>query len=487
MVVEEMNRAADKADIVEIRLDYLNRDPDFKLLLANPPCPVIVTCRRAADGGRFNGSEEKRQAILRQAIMEGVDYVDLEMDIARKVPRYGNTKRIVSYHNTRETPRDLEDIYAEIQGLDPDVIKIATLARCAADNVDVVSLIGRSSTTTVALCMGDIGVPTRILAHKFGAPWTYASLDSERAVAPGQLCVDELLDLYRYRSINQKTEIYGVIGDPVAHSMSPLMHNAAFAHLGVNKVYVPFRTPDVKEFLEVMDAWDVKGYSVTIPHKQAILRGLQQAEGVVKKLHACNTVIKRDGKFTGYNTDWRAAIDTLEEAMPKPASGESPLKGRMVLLVGAGGVGRALGFALASRGALLTIANRTEAKARDLARLLNCRYMPLEGLSQVLADVVVNATSVGMFPDTDKVIIHPSLLKTHMVVFDTVYNPEITRLIHEAKMRGCQTVTGLEMFVRQGAAQFMQFTGQPAPIELMRDLVRRKLSELAQPTDVFGR
>ena len=486
MVLKDMKQAAEKADLVELRLDYLARDPDFKRLLADRPCPIIATCRRSQDGGRFNGSEDKRLAILRQAILEGVDYVDLEMDIAGKVPRYGKTKRIVSYHNMQETPLDLSDIYDEIKELDPDVIKIATLARRAADNVDVVKLIGRSSTPTLALCMGEVGAPTRILARKFGAPWTYACMDADRPVAPGQLGLCELLDVYRYRSIGKNTEVYGLIANPVAHSMSPLMHNAAFAEMGMDKVYVPFCTPDVDGFLETMDAWDVKGYSVTIPHKQAILRGLQQAEGVVKKLRACNTVIKRDGKFTGYNTDWRAAIDSLEKAMPPTESGDSPLKGRMVLLVGAGGVGRALGYALVSRGALLTIANRTEDKARDLARLLNCRCVPLEGVNQVLADVLVNATSVGMYPDVAKMVVHPSFLKPNMVVFDTVYNPEVTRLIDEAGARDCKTVSGLEMFVRQGAAQFMLFTGQPAPVDLIRDLVRRRLADMAQDASPFA-
>ena len=482
-----MKLAARKADLVELRLDYLNRDPDFKVLLADRTCPVIVTCRRACDGGRYNGSEDKRLALLRQAILEGVDYVDLEVDVAGKVPRYGTTKRVVSYHNTQETPRDLDDILIQIKAADPDVVKIATQARCAADSVDVMSLIGRSGLPTVALCMGDLGVPTRILAPKFGAAWTYACLDSERAVAPGQVSVGDLLDVYRYRSINKETEVYGLIGDPIAHSMSPLIHNAAFAELGLNKVYVPFRTPDVDGFLQTMDAWDVKGYSVTIPHKQAIMRGLQQAEKVVSKLRACNTVLKRDGKFTGFNTDWRAGIDSLEQAMVSGESGESPLKGKMVLLIGAGGVGRALGHALVSRGALLTIANRTATRARDLARLLNCRYAPLEGINQVLTDVLINATSVGMYPDMDKMIVHPSFLKANLLVFDTVYNPEITRLIDEAQHRDCRTVTGLEMFVRQGAAQFMLFTGQAAPIDLMRDLVRRRLAERDRQDEAFGR
>ena len=202
MIAEYRHLAETGAELVELRVDYIVRTVNLKRLMANKKCPAIVTCRREQDGGNWKGTEQERIVLLRSAIAEGVDYVDLEEDIAGGIPRFGKTKRIVSYHNFEETPDNLREIHDRCCESDPDVVKIVTMAHSPRDNLRVMQLIGESEIPTVAFCMGEMGIPSRILAGKFGAPFTYASFHQERAIAPGQLSYAEMKDLFRYDSIN---------------------------------------------------------------------------------------------------------------------------------------------------------------------------------------------------------------------------------------------------------------------------------------------
>ena len=229
MMVAEYQAAAEQgADLVELRLDFLRRPADLGRLLERRPCPVIATCRRPQDGGRFKEPEEKRQLILRSAIAAAVDYVDLESDIAGQIPRFGKSKRIVSYHNFQTTPQNLEAIHSQMIALDPDIIKIVTMAEGPSDNVRMLQLVQKSSVPMVGFCMGDMGIASRVLAAKYGAPFVYAAFNKERILAPGQLTFEELRDVYRLDSIKPDSEVFAVIGDPVAQSLSPHVHNRAF-------------------------------------------------------------------------------------------------------------------------------------------------------------------------------------------------------------------------------------------------------------------
>ena len=285
MIVGEHRALAERgAELVELRVDYLSKAPIFRILLHERPCPVIVTCRRPQDGGKFKRSEAERIMLLRQAVADEADFVDLEEDIAGEVPRYGRTKRIVSYHNFDQTPGDLEAIHRRLAALDADIVKLATMAISPADNVRMLRLVAGSKVPTVGLCMGEMGLPSRLLNRKFGSPFTFASAQRGTAVAPGQLSFEEMKDLYRYEAINRETEVYGVVGDPVGHSLSPQLHNAVFAELELNKVYLPFRVhPSV--FVETLEQYrwlDVQGYSVTVPHKVATLDVVDASEKMVE-------------------------------------------------------------------------------------------------------------------------------------------------------------------------------------------------------------
>ncbi len=469
------------ADLVEMRLDYIGRAIDLRRLLATRRAPVIVTCRRPEDGGRWNKSEQERQMILRSAIASGVDYVDLEEDIAANIPRYGRTKRIVSLHNFESTPENLEEIHARLLALDADIVKIATMANSFDDSIRMLDLLKSTKVPTVALCMGDMGMMTRILSLSCGAPFTYTTLTSERKIAPGQITFDAMNNIYRAKSINEETKIFGVVADPVAHSLSPLIHNAAFAHHELNYRYLPFRIPadDLSMFARWCQKSGVGGLSVTIPHKERMLDLLDEVESAAAGIKAVNTVLFSKDTATGYNTDYRAAMDCINAALDaQKIVGEDRLRGRGVLLLGAGGVARAIAYGLRQRGALVAIASRSLERTEELCRELNCRALPWEARYDIKPGIIVNCSPVGMHPNLDDTPYAKEKLVTlkqksdSLVVFDTVYNPEQTLLLKDARAIGCFTVSGVDMFIRQAGYQYKLFTGKEPPLALMRKTLR---------------
>lgn len=477
MIAEHKHLVSQGAKLVELRLDYINGEVNLKRLLAERPCPVVITCRRERDGGKWEGSDEQRLMLLRTAIAEGVDYVDLEEDIAANIPRYGRTKRIVSLHDFRKTPEDLDEIHTRLVKLDADVVKIATMANHPHDNLRMLELIRRSKTPTVGLCMGDIGTPSRLLAGKFGAPFTFATFHHERTLAPGQLSYQQMTEIYHYERITANTAVYGVIGDPIGHSLSPMIHNAAFRKLGLDAVYLPFRVPreHLTQFLDDAPALGIRGLSVTIPHKEAVLPRLTDADASTEGVGACNTMVWDDRAIHGYNTDERAALEGLERAIADDSSRDPSIKGLTALVLGAGGAAKAIAYGLKKRGANVVISGRTPQRAEQLGERLKCRVVDWNTRHGVGADILVNCTPVGMHPNVDASPFEKHHLRPSMIVFDSVYNPENTLLIKDGRTQGALTVTGVDMFVRQAALQFRLFTGQEAPMELMRETLKRQI------------
>ena len=479
MILEHRHLAEQGAELVELRLDWLSRQPDLGRLLNDRPTPIIATCRRTKDRGRWRANEDQRLALLRAAIVAGVEYVDLEEDIAARIPRYGKTKRIVSYHDFDETPADLEAIHARLAKLDPDIVKIVTMANSPADCVRMLRLVAAAKVPTTGFCMGELGQPSRILCGKYGAPFTYATFSRDREMAPGQLSFDEMQQIYRYDSINAATRVFGVLGDPIAHSLSPLIHNAAYQALGMNAVYLPLRVlrGTLPETLKTLEFLEFQGYSVTIPHKEAALQYAAACDPAAKEIGAANTLSRdANGRWQATNSDYDAALDSLRPALVSESEPAGRIRGKKVLMLGAGGVARAIGLGIVREGGLLTISNRTSDRARTLADELGCQSIQWENRGTVFSDVLINCTSMGMHPNVDETPFAANWLREGMVVFDTIYNPENTLLLKQARERDCRTVSGVEMFVRQAAVQFERFTGQPAPLEAMRGAMREGIS-----------
>lgn len=455
--------------LVEWRLDCLAESVELATLVGQRPGPTIVTARRPADGGRYPLDESRRVAMLHAAIAAGVEYVDLEPEVAGHVPRSGPTRRIVSLHDFSGTPADLRSRFADLAVHDADVIKLATLATCTHDNTRMLRLVADSPLPLVGLCMGDLGTPSRLLAGKFGAPWSYAAWEGGPPLAPGQVGFRPMREVYNYDRITRDTGLFGVIGDPIGHSLSPIVHNAAFRRAGLDLAYIPFRVPpaDLVSFLDDAPELGLRGLSVTIPHKEAVLARLAECEDAVGEIGAANTLVWDGPRVRGYNTDRQAAIDSLALALGQPPE-RATFAGRVALVLGAGGAAKAIAHGLRQHGAEVLLASRTHQRAAELAASLGCQTIDWDARHEPPFDVLVNCTPLGMYPRVDESPLAAQALRPGMVVFDTVYNPVQTRLLADAARAGCLVVTGLEMFVRQAARQFELFTGQPAPIDVMR-------------------
>jgi 3-dehydroquinate dehydratase/shikimate dehydrogenase len=473
MIAEHKYLVEQGAQLVELRLDYIGRAVNLGRLLQDRPGPVVVTVRRREDGGRWMKSEEERQMLLRTAIAAGVEYVDLESDVAELIPRYGKTKRIVSFHEMNVTPENLDRLHQAMADKDADIVKIATMANTFTDNVRMVNLVKSASVPTIGICMGEIGVITRLLANRLGSPFTYAMF-SGKELAPGQLSFKDMRDLYRYDEIDDKTQFFGVIADPVAHSYSPLVHNRAFQHQGINARYVPFRVPrnDLHSFMEHCREFGVAGLSVTIPHKVDAMEFCTRAEAGASGIGAVNTLVFDGKDCFGYNTDYRAAMDCLENLLGVDRRAERPMEGVTALVLGAGGVSRAIAWGLKQRYAEVIISSRTYERAQLLAGELGCRAIEWELRYEPKINLLVNGTPIGMHPDLDGMPYKAEKLSEYLSVFDTVYNPENTMLVKSARRAQSPVATGIDMFVRQAAYQYKLFTGKDAPVELMRKTIK---------------
>ncbi len=478
MIAEHKHIAEQGAELVELRLDYIRRPVNVQRLLAEKPCPVIATCRKPEDGGKWMRTEEERIMVLRSAIVGKADYVDIEMEIADQIPRYGATQRIISYHNFDVTPQNIEDIHHRMCQTDADIIKIATMANNPIDNIRLLRLVRDSPIPTVAFCMGEMGLPSRILCGKFGSPLTYATVNADRKMAPGQLGFEQMQRTYHYDSINKRTDILGVIADPVAHSFSPQVHNACLRAQKLNMLYLPFRVPAeyLDEFMSVCPEMGIKGLSVTIPHKEKVLKSITSLDDTVAGIKAANTVIFKDVDTLGYNTDCTAAIESLEIALKEAHPDEEPFADRPALILGAGGVARAIAYGLKKAGAAVHLTARDIRNSQALADAMEGDAIPWEERGDFECGILINCTPVGMHPNLDASPFEAEWLKRKCLVFDTVYNPEQTLLIKHARDRGCTTVTGIDMFVRQAAKQFVLFTGKEADLELIRYEVKRAIS-----------
>ncbi|MCC9602189.1 shikimate dehydrogenase [Stieleria sp. JC731] len=476
MIGEHQQLVEQGAELVELRVDYIGRAVNLGRLMDNRPGPVVITARRRDDGGRWTKSEQERMMLLRSAIVAGAEYVDIEADVASQIPRYGTTKRIISYHDFSGTPENLEDLHAAMAEEDADIVKLATMAHSFRDNVRMLNLVQNAKVPTIGICMGEIGMLTRILANRFGSPFTYATYSVDKKMAPGQLNWKDMTRLYDVKSINKETELFGVIADPVGHSYSPLIHNTAFADQKLNARYLPLRVPqdDLHNFMDSVDAIGLKGISITIPHKERSLDYCTQAEASANGIRAINTMVFHNGERLGYNTDYRAAMDCVVEIMErKDAPKENSLQGVTAMVLGAGGVSRAIAWGLKQRQADVMVTSRTEERSQQLASEIGCRVIPWEDRHNHKVQLLVNGTPVGMHPNVDTSPFNASALNQYMVVFDTVYNPENTLLIKYAKQAQCRVITGIDMFVRQAAYQYKLFTGQDAPAKVMRKTIKQ--------------
>jgi len=491
------------AEMLELRTDYLeNLSIDLvKNLIAEAKTatgsavpgglPVIVTCRDKQQGGAIGYRHRLRVDVLTGALKAGAEFIDFEYDnflsienqekIRLALSRSSKGRLILSAHNFKTKFADISRLYRNILAVCPVAIpKLVYTANHINDCFEAFDLLHYTSGERIVFCMGAAGLVSRIIAKKLDCFVTFASIDDQSATAPGQLTVEQFKKLYRYDDIKDDTELFGVIADPVAHSLSSAIHNACFAEKRMNKLYLPLlvegRQREFDLFLRnvLLRKWlNFGGFSVTIPHKQNALNYVRTNQGFVEplagKIGAVNTlVIGPGGKLKAYNTDYAAALDAITSTL---RISRDDLKKLPVAIVGAGGVARAIVAGLGDAGAKIKIYNRTVERAKRLAAEFGCDFAPLDDLPNIEAKVLINCTSVGMHPNVDATPVPAECLKRGMAVFDTVYNPAQTLLLKEAKKKRKKTIDGLSMFINQALAQFKLFTGQNANPELMRETI----------------
>lgn len=472
----QFQQALKETRTIELRLDWLRDDQEIvrflgKLRVASKiRATMIATCRRRPAGGLYRGTVAKQLLHLAEAIRAGCQWYDLDIETSSASPpellevMLGGARRIASVHYFRRSPSDFEPVIGLLSGSGADAIKIAARCDSYAQCAKLLSLT-RVHSKVIAIPMGELSVPTRILALRGRNGFGYAPVAG--ATAPGQVSLRELKGLYRADRIDAKTEVYGVIGEPIGHSLSPHLHNAGFQAAKVNAVFLPFLVPELRDFVGRISDFKISGFAVTLPHKQNILRYLDECDPVAADIGAVNTVVVRgNGKLHGYNTDYVGVLRALERKIP--------LRGSRVLIFGAGGSARAVAFALRYAGAMVFVCARRAGQGRELARAVGGEFIPRPKLRTESFDAIVNTTPVGMYPHAGKSPLEARELNCELL-FDLIYRPRVTRLMQLAERRGIETVSGLEMFIAQGIAQFEIWLGQRAPVGPMRGAVLRAL------------
>jgi 3-dehydroquinate dehydratase / shikimate dehydrogenase len=465
-LIDRMVDLAEVADLFEVRGD-LGRELDLLALIRARTRPMVYACHPVSEGGRWDDADTKgRRLVLQEAVRRGFDYVDVEyrsglLNVAAEKAGRG---LIVSHHDLAGTPEDLDGLYAGMAEMGADIVKIAVTPRSIADVGRLVAFARNraraSGPPLVPIALGPMGSLTRILGGRWGAPFTYACAAAGVEAGAGQIPAAHLADLYRVRGITSATRVFGVLGSDVARSLSPVLHNRAFAVRDLDAVYVPLQAEALAPFLEVLPALGLSGFSVTRPFKTDVVRHLQAVDHMAGLSGSVNTVVVQDGALVGSSTDGHGVVAPLEQKMD--------LKGRRVVILGAGGAARAAAFALRHVGCGVTVLARRPQQAAEVAAAAGCDHGDLADLATREWDVLINATPVGSSSEPVKSPVPARLHRAGSVVLDMVYDPLVTPLLREAQAAGAQTVDGLQMLIAQAAGQFETWTGLEAPLDAMR-------------------
>ncbi len=475
--VRQLREASRYTRTIELRLDWLRSDRERSAFLkalrkiGKKGFTLVATCRRILGGGKLAGGAQAELYWLSQAREAGCQWCDLEIETLRELP--GQSARslpvppriLLSYHDFERTPPLPKNLVPARRG-EADAVKIAARARTLTDSLRLLQL-AHDSRDMVAVPMGEVGLPARLLALSRGSALAYAPVAA--ATAPGQVSLHDFQRLYRADSITKKTQVYGVIGNPIEHSLSPLLHNTGFIAAKRDALYLPFLVEDLREFVEAILEFGLRGFSITIPHKQTIMKYLAECEPMAEKIAAVNTVVVgKNGKLRGSNTDYLGVLRAFD--------GKLKLRDSRVLIFGAGGSARAAAFALTDAGAEVLICARRESAARVLARACGAQTIARKYLASACFEAIVNTTPVGMYPHAGESPLLPSELNCEMVM-DLIYRPLRTKLLRIAAQKGIRTVCGVEMLLAQGFAQWELWMRKAAPEVAIRRALMGKLRQ----------
>ena len=463
-LIATCERAVELADMIELRLDCLEETPNnLGEITQRLSRPLILTFRPSEQGGHRNLTRKERQRFWSSIAPHGESiWWDVEGELAHDLtPDWSRV--IISHHDFSSVPEDLEQIYERLARTRAAVVKIAVQASDIVDCIPIFQLLARARSEgreIIAIAMGNAGIATRVLGPSRGSFLTYGSLDDESTTAPGQVNARKLRSLYHVDTIDDETMICGLVGLPVMHSVSPHIHNQAFVEQGINGVYLPFEVHDAQQFFKRMVhprtrelSWNLRGLSITAPHKQTVMECLDWIEPDAKEIGAINTVVIDDDRLLGYNTDAAGLVDPLLKRF-------TSLRDARVAIIGAGGAARAAIWAVKRQSANVTLFARNTTKAQALAELFRISCYALSAASFAGYDLVINATPVGSGSHIDQSPATREQLTGARCIYDLIYNPRETLLLREAHEAGCETLGGLEMLVAQAGRQFELWTGK---------------------------
>lgn len=507
--LHQIERSCQFADFIELRMDLIGNGKLAEFISTarniSDSVKIIVTCRKkeeAAPTGRITPeknnarSVKEKIALLKEAIEQGTDLIDIELAKGSTVINHlqsfctehgKKTKVIISYHNLKETPTlaELKKIFHRSAKLKPDIVKIVTTAKTIEDNLIMLNLIiyaKNRSQKIIGLCMGNKGGISRAIAPFLGNYLSFAAMKQGGQSAPGQFTVSEIKQIGELLKSSRalprvkdssaqrsQPQNYILLGNPVRQSLSPLMHETALKKMGIEGTYSAYCVQDLRGVMQGMRAMNICGASVTIPFKVAVMEYLDDVDDDALKIGAVNTIVNRNGRLTGYNTDWLGFIITLQEAMA--------VKNKNFVIIGAGGTARAIAYGIIKEGGFPFIVNRTLKNGEVLSRKLHCPVYSLAEISKIKADCLINTTPVGMYPK-DKSPVNVSVLSNYKYVMDVIYNPLKTKLLKDAEEHGCHIISGMNMFVNQGAEQLRLWTGKEPPRALMKKIILQRLTQV---------
>jgi 3-dehydroquinate dehydratase/shikimate dehydrogenase len=477
LALVDMHNAAPQCDLLEVRLDRFGMSPDLSSLIAAKPKPVIMSCRRAEDGGHWDGTEAERLAILRQAIVSKADYIEIELDAADQIRRFPPSQRVIAYTvRPEDTPEDIAERYEEAQAKGADVIKLTTLAKTPEEAWPVVQVLAKPRVPTVVVGLGKPGLMLTILARKIGAPWTYAALEKGMEAYPGQPTVTDLREVYRYGDVGPGTRLLGVTGFGEREFCTAAVLNAALAHLDVPARCLPLGVGTVRLFRRIADAVKLPAVIVDREHQEAIKEMAGELHPTAARAGAADLVLRKDEGWTGYHTLAPVALAALLAALKAKTGTEEPLRNRPVTIAGLGGAARALAVELGRRGAGVILASHRRKAAQQLAQEVGCRQIQFEALYSTLHDVLVVC-------DTEQEAglagIHPGYLKDGMTIMDLTAGLRRTPLVREARSRGCTVVEPRALFLDQADVLVKTLTGK----QVDRDVLTKALPDLFEDED----
>jgi 3-dehydroquinate dehydratase / shikimate dehydrogenase len=491
MALADMVTASQQCDLVEIRLDRFAKAPEVGELLAHKRKPVILSCRRVKDGGEWNGSEEERLALLRQCIVSKADYVEIELDAADQIRKFPPAKRVISYTNFQETPPDIADIYAEVQTRQPDVIKLVTLARTPEEAWPLVQILGKPAVPTVVVGLGKPGVMLTLLGRKIGSPWTYAALGKGMETYPGQPTIRELNEVYDYPGIGRSTRFVGVTGFGPRQYATVAVLNAAFRHHNLPTRCLPMGVGSTGLFRKVMEAVHLAGVVVDAEHQTSFLEIATDLEAGARETGEVDLLLrdtaappsgevdKRKG-WRGWSTFAPAALAALEAGLGDSVSTGEPLRGRMIMIVGASASARALVMAIHRRGGLITIASRDRDCARQLAQEFQCRHIQFEAIYTTPHEILVICEDETTLPREKKLAagpLHPGYLGPGKTVMDLTGAGHLTPLLSAAQLQGAGIIPPRAVMLRQLLSQISILTGKETPVDVLEECWKNVLDE----------